>query len=225
MAWTDYDNDGRLDFLLSGITNGNNASGPILQLWRNNSPISNSPPGAPAGLSTTISGNTALFNWNAPLDDFTPASGLNYNLRLGTTPGASDVLAPMALTNGLRLLSALGNAQTGTNALYLLPPGNYYWSVQALDTSFAGSPFAVEQKFTVAPRIFEPLLLSNGQFRFSFVNESTAVFRVLGTTNLALPVDQWQMLGLPVAIGGGLYRFTDTNSIDHSSRHYILRED
>jgi hypothetical protein len=225
VAWGDYDNDGRLDFLLTGRTNGNFTSGSIFQLWRNNMPISNTPPAAPASLSTTISGNTVALAWKSPLDDLTPALGLNYNFRVGTTPGGSDVLAPMALTNGLRLLPALGNAQTGTNALCLLPPGNYYWSVQALDTSFAGSPFAVEQKFTVAPRIFEPLLLSNGQFQFSFMNESSVVFQVLGTTDVALPVDQWPVLGLPISIGGGLYRFIDTNSTDHSRRYYILREE
>ena len=31
VAWGDYDNDGRLDFLLTGET----GSGPIAQVWRN----------------------------------------------------------------------------------------------------------------------------------------------------------------------------------------------
>ena len=105
---------------------------------------------------TAVSGNTASLNWNAPADDLTPAASLNYNLRIGSAPGASDVLTPMALTDGLRLLPALGNAQTGTDAVMNLPFGQYYWSVQAVDTSFAGSPFAVEQQFTIAPRIFKP---------------------------------------------------------------------
>ena len=103
VAWGDYDNDGRLDFLLTG-------SG---QLWRNNMPVaSNAPPAAPNGLFTAVSGNTASLNWNAPADDLTPAAGLNYNLRIGSAPGASDVLAPMALTDGLRLLPALGGCHS-----------------------------------------------------------------------------------------------------------------
>ena len=104
-----------------------------------------------------------------------------------------------------------------------LPFGRYYWSVQAVDTSFAGSPFAVEQQFTIAPRIFEPLLLGNGHFQFSFTNQSSTVFEVLGTTNLALPLAQWTVLGPPVSLGGGLYRFTDTGAMGQAQRFYILR--
>ena len=213
-AWGDYDNDGRLDFLLTG-------SG---QLWRNNMSVAaNAPPAAPTGLSSTLSGATVSLSWNPPADDRTPSAGLNYNLRIGTTPGASDVLAPMALTDGLRLLPALGNAQTGTDAVMNLPFGRYYWSVQAVDTSFAGSPFAVEQQFTIAPRIFGPLLLTNGHFQFSFTNRSSTVYEVLGTTNVALPLAQWTALGPPVSLGGGLYRFTDLLATNHAQRFYLLR--
>jgi hypothetical protein len=218
VAWGDYDNDGRLDFLLTGSTNL-----VTLQLWRNNIPVSNASPAAPTGLSSTLSGATVSLNWNPPADDRTPSAGLNYNLRIGTTPGASDVLAPMALTDGLRLLPALGNAQTGTDALMNLPFGRYYWSVQAVDTSFAGSPFAVEQQFTIALRIFEPLLLGNGNFQFSFTNQSSATYEVLGTTNVSLPVAQWSVLGLPAHLGGGLYQFTDALAPNHAQRFYILR--
>jgi hypothetical protein len=216
VAWGDYDNDGRLDFL-------HTAAG---QLWWNNMPVSNAPPAAPMGLSSTLSGATVTLSWNPPADDRTPSEGLNYNLRIGTTPGASDVLTPMALTDGLRLLPALGNAQTASNAfVFNVAPGrDYYWSVQAVDTSFAGSPFAAEQQFTAAaPRIIELLLLGNGHFQFSFSNEVSVIYTVLGTTNVALPRAQWTVLGPPVSLGGGLYRFTDTGAMGQAQRFYILR--
>jgi len=92
-------------------------------------------------------------SWNASTDDRTAVSGLTYNLRVGTTPGGSDIVSPQALTNGFRLVPAWGNAQLRTNAILNLPPGNYYWSVQAIDTLFAGGSFAPEASFVVAPAL------------------------------------------------------------------------
>ena len=96
--------------------------------------------------------------------------------------------------------------------------------MQAVDTSFAGSPFAAEQQFTVAaPRIIELLMLGNGHFQFSFSNEASVIYEVLATTNVALPLRQWDVLGLPTFLGGGLYRFTDTLAPNHAQRFYALR--
>jgi hypothetical protein len=223
VARGDFDNDGRLDLLLTG----HDGSNPRSQLWRNNAPGSNAPPAAPAGLSAISSGATITLSWNAPADDHTPTNGLNYNVRIGSTPGASDVLAPMALTNGLRLLPALGDVQTGTNALYelsrLAPGQKYYWSVQAVDTSFAGSPFATEQQFVIGPRLFNPSR-SASVFEFYFTNETGLTFDVLASTNVALPLVNWTNLGSnALSLGGGLYRFTNSAPASQPQRYYMLR--
>jgi hypothetical protein len=56
----------------------------------------------------------------------------------------------MAESNtGLRRLPAMGNAQHGISATLTLPAGTYYWSVQAIDTAFAGGAFATEGNFTI----------------------------------------------------------------------------
>ncbi|MCP6769578.1 fibronectin type III domain-containing protein, partial [Klebsiella pneumoniae] len=77
-------------------------------------------------------------------------AALSYNLRVGTTPGGSDIVAPQASSTGYRRLVETGNAQLGLTArLGALKPGtNYYWSVQAVDTAFAGSAFATGGLFT-----------------------------------------------------------------------------
>jgi hypothetical protein len=223
VEWGDYDNDGRLDLLLVG----NLPTDVVSQLWRNNLAVaSNAPPAAPAGLSSSVSGNTVSLNWNVPADDLTPATGLNYNVRIGTSPGASDVLAPMAFTNGRRLLPAFGKVQT-TNAIFNLshlPPGRtYYWSVQALDTSFAGSPFATEQQFVFPPVLINPLRLPGGQFEFYFTNQTGLNFDVLVSTNVALPTSNWANLGPAISLGGGYYRFTDAGAIGQARRYYLLQ--
>jgi hypothetical protein len=221
VAWGDYDHDGRLDFLRTGYAGSTYVS----QLWRNNLPGSNAPSTAPAGLAAAQAGDRMVLTWNAPTDDLTPAAGLNYNVRIGSAPGAADVLQPMALTNGLRLLPALGNAQTGTNALVFLRPGRtYYWSVQALDSSFAGSPFATEEQFTIGPLLADLTRYPAGVFEFYFTNQSALNFDVLVTTNVALPVGNWENLGPAIHLGGGRHRFTDTGAIGETQRYYRLRE-
>jgi uncharacterized repeat protein (TIGR01451 family) len=145
-AWGDYDNDGDLDILLTG----SGPSGPIAQIYRNDLPTTNTKPSAPTGLVAVISGTTVNLRWDAAADSQTPTNGLTYNLRVGRTPGAVDVLAPMADgATGYRRIPWLGNAQHGLTATLTLPAGTYYWSAQAIDTAFAGSAFAPEQIFTV----------------------------------------------------------------------------
>jgi hypothetical protein len=60
----------------------------------------------------------------------------------------------MAGANGFRRVPQLGNANAGTSASFNYVLGKpYYWSVQAVDTAWAGSAFAAEAnfKFVVAP--------------------------------------------------------------------------
>ncbi len=54
----------------------------------------------------------------------------------------------MSDTGGLSHLPQLGNAQHGLTALFDAEPETpLYWSVQALDTAFAGSPFSADGSF------------------------------------------------------------------------------
>jgi hypothetical protein len=143
-AWGDFDNNGKLDLLMTG----NTGTGFLARIYRNNTPTANTPPTAPGSISALLLGNQVTFNWNPSTDAQTPTPGLSYNLRVGTTPGGSDVCSPMAsAANGYRRVVQLGNAQQRTSWALNLPSGasTLYWSVQALDGAFAGSPFAAEQ--------------------------------------------------------------------------------
>lgn len=148
LVWGDFENDGRLDILLTdGI------------LYRNNALNTNSPPSAPFDLAAVLEGRTVHLTWSAASDALTSPSGLTYNLRVGTGPGAADLLAPIANTTvGWRRVPQMGNVQTGLSAaLVNLKPGRYYWSVQAVDTAFAGGEFASEASFVV-PGCYLPLV-------------------------------------------------------------------
>src|SRR5690606_13000220 len=116
---------------------------------RNNSSVANTVPEAPTGLSSTVGGTTVTFSWDPATDGETPSAGLNYNWRLGTAPGLSDIVGPMADADagstqpGYRRVPARGNADGVTSRSIggLTLGQTYYWSVQSIDTAFAGSPF------------------------------------------------------------------------------------
>ena len=151
VVWGDYDLDGDLDILLTGFS----SSGDISKIFRNETNVANALPGAPSGLNSSVSGGAATLSWSAASDSKTTAAALTYNLRVGTTSGGSEIVSPMASSGGYRRLAQMGNAQEGTTAvLRNLRPGTYYWSLQAVDSSFAGSSFANERTFTVLPPTF-----------------------------------------------------------------------
>jgi len=142
-AWGDYDNDGDLDLAIMGTTNGG-SSGAFTMLVRNLITVSNAPP-APPQLTSATTGptNSVTLLWQPATDSATPSNGLSYNLRLGTTPGGGDIISPLAdPVTGFRRVVALGNADSSNRWTILnLPAGTYYWSVQAIDGAFVGSPW------------------------------------------------------------------------------------
>lgn len=141
-AWGDYDRDGRLDLLLTG-------SG-VANIYHNEGAAPNTAPSTPNNLQAACSAQDCTLTWMAPADDHTPANGLTFNVRVGTTPGGGEVVTPMALTNsGYRLVPRMGNAGERLSFYLqgLAPNTTYYWSVQAIDTASAGSPFSTESTF------------------------------------------------------------------------------
>lgn len=146
-AWGDYDNDGDLDIVMSGLDGRTS----ITNLYRNDyASESNASPSRPSGLSATSGESDVTLRWSNSTDAETPSNALTYAVRVGTTPGGSEIVSP-AFANGTRSLVVNGNAgQADVYRLNDLEPGTYYWSVQAVDHAFVGSGFAEEQSFVTA---------------------------------------------------------------------------
>ena len=149
VAWGDYDDDGDLDVMTAG---SNLSFNPLMRLYRNDLRVANTIPTAPMGLQATVQGNSVALSWNAASDDQTAAPGLSYNLRVGTAPGATNIVSPLAdAASGRRWVPGRGNADHNTGwRLNNLTAGTYYWSVQAIDPGFKGSAFADEGSFTIS---------------------------------------------------------------------------
>ncbi len=158
VAWGDVDNDGKLDLLICGAsapqpycafyfpTCSWNPFEDIAAVYHNNtsSPAS-AGPATPTGRTIDISGNDVTFQWNGASGSPTPQSMLTYNIRLGTSSGASDLIAPpVNAATGFCRVPQVGNNFHKLSRTIQLPEGRYYWSVQAVDNSYKGSHFSSE---------------------------------------------------------------------------------
>ncbi|GIX07012.1 MAG: hypothetical protein KatS3mg115_1415 [Candidatus Poribacteria bacterium] len=135
----DYNGDGRTDIFVTGGT----YSSPRIHVWRNDLIPPNNPPTTPTGLSATlVDVGVVTFSWLAATDDMTSQSALAYNLRVGTTPGGSEIMSANITTEW-------GNVGSNTSwTLRRVPMVPLYWSVQAIDGGYLASAFAPEQTFT-----------------------------------------------------------------------------
>lgn len=145
----DYDNDNDLDIIVEGI----DADKTFSKIFRNDISTPNIKPAAPSGSANVVSKSDVTLSWTAVKTDNTSDKSMSYNIMVGTVSGGIDVMSPHSnTTTGYRRLTAPGNAYYDTK-FYLknLPIGTYYWRVQAVDNSFAGSPFSPELSFQVVP--------------------------------------------------------------------------
>ena len=218
--WGDFNGDGRLDFFVSGAKSFDSNSHPIYgsDIWQGTVATTNAPPTAPTNPTFQIKGNGGVkLMWGAATDDHTPASGLNYNIRVSTTPGGLDVVSPEAnpLT-GQRLVVQIGNAQERLFSLLTnLTGGTYYWSVQAIDTAFAGGAFATESTFVIPPTI-NGAVFTNGQFQVAFNALATNSYTLQASTNLSA----WVAVTNLIPASNGPVSLTDTNTLLYPRRYY-----
>jgi hypothetical protein len=137
LAWGDFNGDNTLDLAVTGI--------PVTDIYPNTPvPNGNTAPSVPVMQAACWDRDKTLtLNWSAASDSPAPVDTLTYNVRVGTTQNGQNVLSPASsLSTGYHRLPTMGNAATGTSAiLQNLPFGTYYWSVQAIDAAFVGSPF------------------------------------------------------------------------------------
>lgn len=153
----DFGNSGRNDILISGNCNGHYQGMPgdrrIAVLCRNRTANTNTAPTAPVDLKTEVgTDGTVHLSWDAGADNETPTPSLSYNYYLRNLSTGLYMTFPNAdIATGQRRVSQMGNAWLNHGwTLNNLPPGNYVWSVQTIDASYTGSPFAAEQQFTIS---------------------------------------------------------------------------
>lgn len=151
MAWGDYDNDGKLDLIITGQGGREVDYQTITKVYRNTTEKTNQKPGVPTNLTTEVSGNAVTINWSKADDSETPQNELTYNVHFGLEGASGEILSAMAdFETGKRSIVEAGNVGHQTSwTIYNLPAGNYHWSVQTIDNTFEGSEFAEQQTFVI----------------------------------------------------------------------------
>ncbi|UCD74424.1 MAG: VCBS repeat-containing protein [Phycisphaerales bacterium] len=134
LSFADVDQDYDLDFLVTGYDWYN----AYADLYEKRGGYLNTPPDPPVILNAEPDEDGLHLYWYGASDFETPADGLYYCLRIGTGPGAHDV---MSGTYGSPLI---GNVHQAAELVLDLPPGEYYWSVQAIDSGLLASPWSEE---------------------------------------------------------------------------------
>ena len=129
-SWGDYDKDGDLDFISNGGATwySGDSRYPIIQLYRNNSEISNSAPGQVTNI--VVNGNNERFeetiiSWDAAIDTETTGNGINYHVTLflgdtQITPDINSVQPGSFLSVSKRVFKGLS-------------PGDYLAKIYAID--------------------------------------------------------------------------------------------
>lgn len=151
VAVADLDGDHALDYVICGYDPNNFMQ--YTDMYINSTTVANSVPTAPTGLISTIAGNAVTLKWNRSTDAQTPSAGLSYNVRISSYPNGQEVVAANSnLSNGFRRIVAFGNTSQDTTYTFdYMPGGTVYWSVQAIDQAYEGSPFSVNGTFILPP--------------------------------------------------------------------------
>jgi len=147
LAWADLDMDADLDLVLTG----HDGSGAVSKIFENDESQSglngkNIVPTPPTSLVCNYADGKLTLIWSDGADNATtssgkktPASGLYYNIRVGSERGADDLIAARY---GTPLLGSFLSKKKsgGQNTLTFRVYGKgYYWSVQTIDTTLGFS--------------------------------------------------------------------------------------
>lgn len=160
-----------------------------------------------------------------------------------TAFGGPDIAGSYSGVNnfigGDPMLAALGNNGGPTQTMQPLPGSpvidagtdsvtSFLTFDQRLSSRLSGAHVdlgAVEKQFSAPasqPLVLKNLTRFNQEFQFAFTNAPNVDFTVLTSTNLALPLTNWKVLGRVTETSSGQYQFTDTSATNQPQFYRVV---
>jgi hypothetical protein len=142
LAVADYNGDGNVDILVSGVNDNQEFK---TYLFPNTTGASHVVPNPPSELSrAVVTNNKVILSWGSGSDSQTPSNLLTYNVRIGIQSNPNKILSsvvPVSTGNSGGRLTLEMNTQ--------LPEGEYVWRVQTVNVHFEQSAWSQEKTFRV----------------------------------------------------------------------------
>ena len=183
IAVLDWNNDGKLDVVMSDKTNGK------INVWRNAMASPANKPSVPGQLAVTVTGNSARLSWSNSTDEKTPTLGIRYNYFVGKTTADEKVKSALSYRDsGQQKFAEVPLVPINHVDIAKLENGTYTWGVQAVDgagltSTFATGTFDVSTSLVIpAPKNLEAKTWSPFQNNLTWtdasaVEEGFVVFR------------------------------------------------
>jgi hypothetical protein len=148
VACGDFNNDSRIDFLLSGPPCDNSEK--VTLLYTHDGEQTINPPSIPNGLQSVVNPQGVLLKWQKSIQQPGYSNALTYNVYIGNASGEQNILRTHArLSDGRLSFPAQGNNFSTDSLSLALPAGTYYWGVQGISPNYRYSVFSTEQSFIV----------------------------------------------------------------------------
>jgi len=166
--------------------------------------------------ASSITASNATLNGNVNPNGAAATAYFQYGLT--TNYGSLTASTNLAATNtAFSISNLITNLTTRTLYHYQLVASNSLGITLGNDATFIYQP---------APfNLSNVSKLSGGVLQMSFTNLGGFAFTVLGSTNLALPLTNWTVIGPAVEspAGSGNYQFTDTQNTNQTTQYYRVR--
>jgi len=185
----------------------------------------------PGGVAVDGTGNVFIANYGSNLimelpyafvDPTPKLEGLSAGSDVlpGVLPATENLLPPFAPTSDQSWLTITGITNGVVNFSFTANAG----PARTANISLLGQTIPVTQGTIGTPPILTGVQMLGGNvLQFNFSNTQTASLTVLSTTNMALPLSDWTVVGTAMNTAPGHYQFISQPTTNDEQRFYVVR--